>query len=295
MAELGIGKNMVTSVRHWAEAAGTIRFSDGLWIVSDLGNDIFGPAGCDPYLDDMTTLWLIHWNFASSLFTPPMFAWEVFFGRWREPEFTRSQALAEFRRIADAAGRKVSDVTLEQHLDVFIHTYVAQLGGKRVVAEESLDSPLTELELIRATERRSDGAGEQVFSYPRSERPGITPDLFAYCVASYWRTKRPNEQTLTFSDLSSAPGSVGQVFRLTEADLRRRIECVEDATGGALTYRYSHGNPVVIAPDGLDRLLRVRSLYRRRPTLPADVRTMRMRGAGPIRRPAKRTRRGRRI
>lgn len=261
MADLGVGKNMVTALRFWAEAAGVVQSRAGRWDVTEFGKAIFGPGGLDPFFDDVTTLWLVHWNIASAEFAPALFAWDVFFGRWLEPEFTRSEALSEFRRLADASDRKVSDVTLAQHFDVFLHTYVAPTS-RRTVAEDSLDSPLTELELFNASsDRRTVPGGEQVFTFPRGERPTLSDALFAFCVGKYWKSRRPHELTLTFSDVCSAIGSVGQIFRLTEAEVRRRIERIENATAGVLTYRFSHGSPVILSTGSIDRVVDVRRLY----------------------------------
>src|SRR3954447_18981402 len=67
---LGVGKNMVRSIRHWCLAAGlleegrgtgenratTLRPSTlGDWLLHD-------ETGRDPYLEDPATLWLLHWQ-----------------------------------------------------------------------------------------------------------------------------------------------------------------------------------------------------------------------------------------
>jgi hypothetical protein len=53
---LGVGKNMVRSIRHWGLATGILAEepkSRGTRLgVSDFGLAILGPAGFDPYLED---------------------------------------------------------------------------------------------------------------------------------------------------------------------------------------------------------------------------------------------------
>src|SRR5262245_10370932 len=63
IATLGLGKNMVESLRCWIEAFDIARrdTSSGRWVLTDIGNLIFGVQGFDPDLDDPSTPWILHW------------------------------------------------------------------------------------------------------------------------------------------------------------------------------------------------------------------------------------------
>src|SRR5436190_1600641 len=60
---LGVGKNMVRSIRHWCLAAGVLEENreSGLR-ASALGKLVLADEGLDPYLEDPATLWLLHWQ-----------------------------------------------------------------------------------------------------------------------------------------------------------------------------------------------------------------------------------------
>ncbi|MGY4447531.1 hypothetical protein ACVWZR_002191 [Bradyrhizobium sp. i1.3.1] len=73
MVELGIGKNMVRSLRFWASAAGLVVNKSGKPEVTEFGELIFGPGGLDPYIEHPTTPWIIHWKFASNPDVPLFF------------------------------------------------------------------------------------------------------------------------------------------------------------------------------------------------------------------------------
>ena len=68
---LGVGKNMVSSIRHWCSVAGLIKadgYQRGRFVPTDFGKTIFDTQkGFDPYLDDPATLWLIHWRIATHI------------------------------------------------------------------------------------------------------------------------------------------------------------------------------------------------------------------------------------
>jgi len=87
MVTLGVGKNMVRAIRFWAEVAGVAHPNHkGGWSVTEFGNNLFGYDGYDPYLEDIQTLWLIHWKISSRV-RDPLFAWHFLLNRWHRSEF----------------------------------------------------------------------------------------------------------------------------------------------------------------------------------------------------------------
>src|SRR5271156_3198386 len=63
---LGVGKNMVRSIRHWCLAAGVLEEdrSAGILRMTSLGKLLFADRGLDPFLEDPATLWILHWQIA---------------------------------------------------------------------------------------------------------------------------------------------------------------------------------------------------------------------------------------
>jgi hypothetical protein len=228
MLELGIGKNMVKSLRFWVEAMGVAEPTDlggrqrGLK-PTPFGEQVLGKDGLDPYLEDIRTHWLLHWN-VSSKHEAPLFAWDFLINHWPLPEFSRSEALAAFGRESKRLDGNHSEVTLAQHLDVFLHTYLAGRSAS-VGLEDSLDGPLVDLSLlIPVGERRNDtGRYEPVYSFRRETKPEISDALFDYCLMDFW-SRFEGEDTLSLRTVSLAPGSPGQVFKLPEDDVRARLE-----------------------------------------------------------------------
>lgn len=243
MIELGVGKNMVRSIRFWVQATGIVTAApDGGYVPTHLGRSIFGKRGHDPFLEDIRTLWLLHWRLAAHV-DEPLFAWDFLLNRWPSPEFARTEVLRTFRKEADALReRKLSDITLEQHFDTFLHSYVPTRSRKGEIQEDNLDCPLVELELIQEVgERRVDenGRREAVYAFRRDEKPDITPELFIYCINDFWDSRRSKEKSLTFRDVATAHGSPGLAFKLTEWDVRHRLESIETDSSGMFVYHES--------------------------------------------------------
>lgn len=123
MVRLGVGKNMVKSIRFWVQAAGIAEQTSQGLVPTDFGRELLDESrGVDPYLEDVRTLWLLHWKI-STIVADPLFAWEFLLNKWQHPEITRSDVMAAFTQEAGRLDRKLSAVTLEQHFDTFLHTY----------------------------------------------------------------------------------------------------------------------------------------------------------------------------
>ena len=60
---LGVGKNMVASIRFWLKAFGVTDNDKITWLGDYLFDEI---SGKDKYLEDIATLWLLHFNLVFS-------------------------------------------------------------------------------------------------------------------------------------------------------------------------------------------------------------------------------------
>lgn len=239
---LGVGKQMARAIKFWVEAAKLVKKQkNGDLKVISLGEDLLGKKGFDPYLEDIQTLWLIHWNFSTHP-ENPIFAWDYLMNRWQEPEIAPSRAVDAFKKEANSQGRQLSIVTLKQHFNIFLHTYVPTRGKKGNILEDNLDSPLTELDLIQQigeTFSDSNGKLEPVYVFNRDSKPEISQQLFFYCLNDFWETYHSGEKSLQFREVTSGYGGPGQIFKLPEHEIRDRLEDIEDFTDGAMRFRES--------------------------------------------------------
>lgn len=221
--ELGLGKNMVRSLRFWLEAFAVASSRGGSWALLPFGEAIFGEQGLDPYVERVETQWLLHWHLSTAV-ESPLFAWRHILYRRMRADFTRSELLAEMRMEGERLGYEHSDVTLLQHADVFIHSYVGSLSPAS--PEDALDGPLVDLGLLRRLGRRRGGADriEPVFSLARVPIGEVGAAVVNYAIASYWQSRRRGESTVTFRDLAHGEGSPGATLRLETEDLRDHLE-----------------------------------------------------------------------
>lgn len=231
MVPLGVGKNMVRSIRHWALTARVIdsdpndpRGLRGLH-VTPLGAMLFGPEGADPYLEDVQALWLLHWLIT----THPERAttWRWAFGVWGRQDFSRDELLRDL--AAYAQGARATAATLARDAEVFLRTYLPARASRAVPAEDALDCPLNELRLLR-----EDAAGRCEFA--RGPKPSLGDEVFAFALLEFWERNAPDRDTLAADALLQRPGAPGRIFRLDAASLALRLEDAERWSRGAVFY-----------------------------------------------------------
>jgi hypothetical protein len=257
MVRLGVGKNMVKAIKFWVQTFGvaTAAPNRGGLELTSFGHAIFGPEGLDPFLEDIQTLWLLHWKL-SSIKEEPLFAWYFLLNQWSDPSFSRSEVLKNFTKESERLERPLSDFTKEQHFDIFLHSYVPVRSKKNIeVLEDSLDCPLNELQfIVPAGERIVDEVNrrEPVYEFNQENSRNISALVFVYCLYDYWQNYRPTELTISFRDVSALPSSVGQIFKINESDLRARLETLETYSEGLFEYIASVSVPRVVKNKQFD-------------------------------------------
>ena len=154
IARFGVGKNMVSSMRHWATCCGIITEGEkpNELCATDLGVRLFGAKGLDPYMEHPASLWLIHWHLAGR---PDKTTWYWSFNNFSGATFERERLVRALEKVAkDRNWPRVSGSTIKRDVECFLRTYVARTATSNTSPEDTLESPLAELGLIKALGRR---------------------------------------------------------------------------------------------------------------------------------------------
>ena len=244
IARFGVGKNMVASMRHWAKAAGVIKESESNSVqTTELGHLLFGSKGRDPYMEYPATLWLIHWQLAAR---EAKTTWFWAFNHYPAIIFERDSLIERLDRLAKRNWSPVANKTIKNDVACFIRTYVALPLSAKTGHDDALESPLTELGLIKA-DGRKDG-----FRFVRGPKATLSDGVFIYALMKFWSSRYPNTATLSFEAIAHAPGGPGRVFLFDENDVADRLADLEDATNGALRWSETAGMKQVVRNIDID-------------------------------------------
>jgi hypothetical protein len=222
ITELGLGKNMVEALRCWIEAFQIASRVDGVWSLTPIGRLVFhSEEGLDPYFEDVTSSWLLHWLISTNT-DSPFFAWECLFNRWPAMEFSASQVVESFKQEANRSQRPVSPVTLRQHWEVFLHSYRPPRADK---GEDHLDSAMSALRLIQPFGERPNASGkwENLYSFDPTPKLAIPNQLFAFFVHDWWNRSYPDEQTTPLRELVVGNRSPGRLLKMHETEILQRV------------------------------------------------------------------------
>lgn len=145
---LGIGANMVKALRYWLQAVGlTGETTTGrrAQTLTDFGRIVFEH---DKYIEEMGTLWLLHYNLATQ--KEDATAWYYFFNEFKLSEFTRDDFVVQINGYIRMNNDEVSERSLEDDYNCIINTYVPRIKSnpEKVQPESNIDCPLGELGLV---------------------------------------------------------------------------------------------------------------------------------------------------
>jgi hypothetical protein len=262
MIELGVGKNMVNSIRHWCLTARLISeergsSSRGQLSPTEIGRNIFCKGGFDPYLEDPGTLWLIHWLIASNLEAATTWFW--MFNNWNGIEFTKERVAYEIQSWLEKYGYKaVSENSLKRDIDCFVRTYTHSRQTKSGIIEDSLDCPLVDLRLIMEL---ADG---KTYQLQRGPQVSLPDEILAFALIEFWRASGSTAGSIAFEKIAFDPGSPGRVFKLDEDSLASRLEKIGRITGEGFTYDETAGLKQVYKHREVDPFSMLERYYQNR-------------------------------
>lgn len=251
---LGVGKNMVSSIRHWSQVTQLVESVPGAdkkvgvkLQPTKIAEHLLLNGGWDPFLEDDATLWLIHWL----LVTNPTIgtAWQLLFSRYNRPDFTRRELTNYLSDFAEKEGIKVGASVLARDVDCLIRTYVAGMAPKKqAVVEETFDCPLLQLNLIQPS---PDG---ELYRFAIGPKPSLPAPVFAYALHGHFERSQNRTETMSVQECLYGEASPGQVFKLDENSLIEYVEELEDSLGGSIILDETAGLKQIYRRKTLDPL-----------------------------------------
>ena len=227
IARFGVGRNMVGAIRYWATGAGILDETKEGLETTWLGDLLFGSDGNDPYLEEEASLWLLHWRLASRT-RLTSFYW--LFNEFRGGSFVRQDIVGSLLKLAHERGwSRVASTTVDRDLQCLLRTYIGGRGSS-----EAGESILAELGLIRPMDK-------QRSRLSRGRKSSLQDAVFLFCLNEFWDIFAQEQSTMSFENVTYAPGSPGRVFLLDEDEIVERLERLEQNSDGSLVWSETAG------------------------------------------------------
>jgi len=185
VVKLGVGKNMVSSIRYWLKAFGLTE-ADQPTVLADFVFDT--RSGKDAFLEDINTLWLLHYCLVSKGIASIYNLLFVDYQREKK-EFDRDVLNAFIKRRCNVPEQKnvYNENTVKKDIGVMLHNY---LSPDTLVSLEDFSGLLISLNLLRKIEK-------EVYAFNETSLSVIDPSIMWYAILD----ARGNDTTISFDKI----------------------------------------------------------------------------------------------
>ena len=212
MEELGVGKNMVDSIKYWLKATNLIEEDKKSFVLTEVAKKIFKE---DPYFELDGTLFLIHYLLATN--KQEATTWYWFFNHFSATKFDKESIInSYYSYIQIKTDKKVKDATLEKDLNCLLRMYqTSEYIGKKN-PETEMPSPFTKYGWI---EKRGES-----FLRNKLNINDFNMHIFCYILYLYWKNFLNKPESVSLEDLCSKENSVGRIFSLSLEEMGNLID-----------------------------------------------------------------------
>ena len=212
MQKMGIGKNMVDSIRYWLKATNLIKPSPKGFALTPIACKILAK---DPYFELDGTLFLIHYLLVTN--KEDATTWHWFFNHFSAYEFEKESLENAFSAYIQVhTNRKVKTTTLDKDLNCLLRMYGTTCWTGKKNPETDTPSPFTKYGWIAKK-------GE-TFVRNKLNTSDFNVHIFAFLLYIFWKGYLNKSQTITLEDLSLKENSIGRVFHFSLEEMNDLVE-----------------------------------------------------------------------
>ena len=208
--DLGVGKNMVASIRYWLRVFGITENDKNTPLANYLFDD---ENGKDRYLEDIATLWLLHFNL---VFSQKATLYNMFFcGVQRErTHFEKEQVVTFVKlRMAEAGKMTLFNVnTVRKDIGVLLQNYALP---RKPQFNEDFSSLLIDLDLIR---QNAEGKG---YYFNIDGKRKVTKEIFLYGLLKLKEVEGDN--TISFDIIQERIGLIFCMHDYETIDMLKQL------------------------------------------------------------------------
>ena len=237
---LGVGTNMVKSIRYWMQACGLLVKEGNKEILSDVAEII-----CinDPYLEDIFSLWILHSNIAKNIEQATV--WYMFFNRFNVDSFNKADMQKKMQQeLFNYVGQQVTESSLKDDIDVLLNMY-SKGDNKNEDPEDKIISPFSTLGIIKKE--------DETYYKIQPDLRRIANELVLYEISSLL----DHNKSISIETIASGERSLGAIYNMTMVTVNKYLDNLEamgyirvDRTAGLdMVYPENIKSPIEIIRD----------------------------------------------
>ena len=246
---LGVGKNMVSSIRYWLKVFGMTKDDQP----SELAQHLFEDDGWDPYCEDELTLWLLHYQLVK---TGEASLYKIVFQDYqrRNREFDKQQLQNFLESACKRDGYEVNSSTLAKDINVLLQNYVYP---ENVTDPEKCANLLMNLHLIRfiGREMRINERNAEIYGFADVKPEDVPEEVILYALLEFGS----QEKTLSNDVLSD----IALTFCMSMNHLVKVLGQIAQRYPDYITYTDNSGIRNVHIADDVNAIVVLENYYRR--------------------------------
>lgn len=239
VVKLGVGRNMVTSIKHWTKSFGL--FQEDSLKPTEIGEYLFGENGRDIYVEDYGTIWLLHYLLVK---TNRASIYTLIFNSFRREklDFTKEQLINFIeRKCGELKSDSFNKSTVQSDVDVFIRNYVKPEIDSKSEIEDNFSNLLLDLDLVKEYHQIIDKKKQTWYKIDVDEKSYLPWQIVLYAIMDNWN----GQSSISFTELLNENNSPALVFALTKDGLYDKIKQMETHYKRHIKYDETAGNRVL--------------------------------------------------
>jgi hypothetical protein len=224
VVRLGVGKNMVSSIRYWIKAFGFNNERTN-WIAEYIFDTVDGK---DPFVEDIGTLWLLHFLL---IYTEEASLYNLFFVDFQKErrEFDRSQVVSFVKRKMAETGKDTlfNENTVKKDVGVLLLNYCLP---KNPQSNEDFSTLLMDLDLLRQMEKRwSDVEGRDRYVFNIEGKRQVVPEIFLFAILMM---KDESDKSISYDIMQE----LGLIFCMNDLEVIGMLKLLSEKYSDSLAY-----------------------------------------------------------
>lgn len=247
--KLGLGKNMVQSLRHWLIATGCA-YNDGVgkkrkMILTPFGNWVLEN---DPALKYADTVAMIHYNIVYK--DEPSSSWFWYFNINNESMSDKENLFIRLDEwVQEKESRVVSKNSIKRDVDVLLKMY--SKGEELEDPEEVISSPFSRLNLI--VEK------EEMWKKNEVTMPENSLLFIKYALCKYSNEKKRYE--LSVEEILNDSSLIGRVYNMKSSTVLNKLIQLENSKIYKINFTRTNNLDYIILPKITEEELLAQSIY----------------------------------
>lgn len=248
VTKLGVGKNMVASIKFWLKSFSL--YDSNQNALETIADDLLGDQGFDPFIENDATLYLLHYFLVQNIETSSIYNLVFLKFSKEKTEFTHENLVSFIKRECLKTETTVTKKTLDNDIKVLIKNYIVS-KDKNIAIEDNFNGLFHDFDFIQKIDSEN---GETKYRFNINSGKNIPEDLFLYIILLVFK----DQMSIDFETIRQ---KVSSVFLIEKQGTYDIIEKLALKHSNSITFNDDAGRQELQFKKEIDKSQLLRNYY----------------------------------